>query len=753
MINHSRPGSRVSARPAPIAAAAVAVGLAGCVNYAGIGSDQQIAPPAQFETKESLPAEGGQWPAMDWATQFGDPQLPALIDEALKGNPTIEQARARIEKASSYVGSSKSALYPNVTIAEKFKTYIESRNIEMVNSNALPLRAINKDRMLRAVHDVGNLLRGGRSLIQSALGEKFNIKQAREVWKEKILPLLNMKETFFDTPALDLDGKINMAEANNILDEIFDNITTGKPQLIVRGTGSQNMFFYWKDMESWMTYNKQYGRGNFFNAMLADTQTSSNKIGMAEMFGSNPVATYNDLAEIENKSNPVGASRKYQAKLAFDWLSGQDRAPVNPNVSSFFASLRALTSAAKLIGRVTLLSIPDIANGIMFAHRWGYSYFKSYGTYLSGMFNVLPNEERKFLSNSFKEMTDTHLGYLARFIDANDMSGVINSMNTALYRATLMEALDRGNKLSAIQLQSRILGENSSLEFGGLSDKMKKMLDKFNISDKEWNVLRNHTSNFQGKKLFTMDAMDKLSNEDLRKIYGVDAEHPLYQLKNELYRKVYAMFDVASENSVLMPGAFMKSLSTFGSKAGTVHGELLRSIMQFKMYPLEYLDRVLYQGLKSADGVQGKLIFGAALMGATLPMSYLSIYLDNVGRGKSMPDWDRMNFGEKVDFSKNFLLPGIGILGNFFSSDSPWSNAGSFFTTPSIQLLWDSLKLPYRVSEGASQGDMKKVGDAFEKVGRNVIPGIGMPFISPYIRQMLGDKPYLQSGQTQLYGS
>ena len=67
------------------------------------------------------------------------------------------------------------------SIAEKFKTYIEARNIEMVNSNSLPLRAINKDRMLRAVHDVGRLLRGGRSLVQSAMGEKFNIKQARDV--------------------------------------------------------------------------------------------------------------------------------------------------------------------------------------------------------------------------------------------------------------------------------------------------------------------------------------------------------------------------------------------------------------------------------------------------------------------------------------------------------------------------------------------------------------------------------------------
>lgn len=93
--------------------AAAALGLAGCVNYAGIGSKRQIAAPQQYETQASLANGGGQWPTTDWARQFGDPQLPKLIDEALAGNPTIEQARARIEKASSYVGSANSALYPD----------------------------------------------------------------------------------------------------------------------------------------------------------------------------------------------------------------------------------------------------------------------------------------------------------------------------------------------------------------------------------------------------------------------------------------------------------------------------------------------------------------------------------------------------------------------------------------------------------------------------------------------------------------
>ncbi len=115
MMNHYRPQLRASAWAASIAAAVAALSLAGCVNYSGIKSDKQIEPPAKFETKQSLPAEGGQWPAMDWAKQFGDPQLPALIEEALQANPTIDQARARIEKASSYVGSANSTLYPNVT--------------------------------------------------------------------------------------------------------------------------------------------------------------------------------------------------------------------------------------------------------------------------------------------------------------------------------------------------------------------------------------------------------------------------------------------------------------------------------------------------------------------------------------------------------------------------------------------------------------------------------------------------------------
>ncbi|MGA7782373.1 MAG: TolC family protein, partial [Paraburkholderia sp.] len=106
-------GSGIHVMKTGLSAILVAL-LSACVNYAGIHSDQQMAAPQQFATTQSLPAESGHWPAADWADQFGDAQLKALIDEALKGSPTIAQARARIAGAQAYADTAKAATMPRV---------------------------------------------------------------------------------------------------------------------------------------------------------------------------------------------------------------------------------------------------------------------------------------------------------------------------------------------------------------------------------------------------------------------------------------------------------------------------------------------------------------------------------------------------------------------------------------------------------------------------------------------------------------
>src|SRR5258707_13648119 len=113
---------------AAVAAAVTALALTGCANYFGMKSDKQISSPAQYESTQSLPGQGGQWPSLDWANQFGDPQLPKLIAEALEGSPSIAQAQARLAKASSYIESSRSNLYPKADASYSWTRELYSAN-------------------------------------------------------------------------------------------------------------------------------------------------------------------------------------------------------------------------------------------------------------------------------------------------------------------------------------------------------------------------------------------------------------------------------------------------------------------------------------------------------------------------------------------------------------------------------------------------------------------------------------------------
>jgi NodT family efflux transporter outer membrane factor (OMF) lipoprotein len=101
--------------PATAAAVTAAVlTLAGCANYAGIHSDKTPLHAQALESSRSLPAQGGVWPSLDWAAQFGDPQLPHLIDEAIADSPSIAQAQARVAKAGSYIESARATTLPRV---------------------------------------------------------------------------------------------------------------------------------------------------------------------------------------------------------------------------------------------------------------------------------------------------------------------------------------------------------------------------------------------------------------------------------------------------------------------------------------------------------------------------------------------------------------------------------------------------------------------------------------------------------------
>src|SRR6202035_1892724 len=96
-------------------AAVVALQAAGCADLpATSGPRPQIKAPEVYQDQRSFTAPATDWPADRWWDAYGDAQLSGLIDEALKGSPTLAQAEARLVSASASTMISRSATLPSV---------------------------------------------------------------------------------------------------------------------------------------------------------------------------------------------------------------------------------------------------------------------------------------------------------------------------------------------------------------------------------------------------------------------------------------------------------------------------------------------------------------------------------------------------------------------------------------------------------------------------------------------------------------
>jgi len=98
------------------AAVGLTLALAGCASSGGLHPDGTPIDPSSLQAGRSLahaPSDAA-WPQADWWTGLGDPQLDALIAEALHDNPSLAVADARARGAQAAAGVAEAARRPSV---------------------------------------------------------------------------------------------------------------------------------------------------------------------------------------------------------------------------------------------------------------------------------------------------------------------------------------------------------------------------------------------------------------------------------------------------------------------------------------------------------------------------------------------------------------------------------------------------------------------------------------------------------------
>jgi len=112
---HQTRTTRFSRRALAGGAVVLALQAAACADLpATSGPAPKMKPAETYQDQRSFAAPASDWPGDRWWDAYGDPQLSGLIDEALKGSPTLAQAEARLISASASTMVSRSATLPSI---------------------------------------------------------------------------------------------------------------------------------------------------------------------------------------------------------------------------------------------------------------------------------------------------------------------------------------------------------------------------------------------------------------------------------------------------------------------------------------------------------------------------------------------------------------------------------------------------------------------------------------------------------------
>ncbi|MFL6591303.1 MAG: efflux transporter outer membrane subunit [Luteimonas sp.] len=108
-------------RAAAPAALGLALVCAGCASTHGLAPQERPTAPDSLAASRTL---GGfskaDFPTADWWRAFGDPQLDALVDEALAGTPSLAAADARLRAAVAQAGLAESARKASVGVGAQY---------------------------------------------------------------------------------------------------------------------------------------------------------------------------------------------------------------------------------------------------------------------------------------------------------------------------------------------------------------------------------------------------------------------------------------------------------------------------------------------------------------------------------------------------------------------------------------------------------------------------------------------------------
>lgn len=541
------------------------------------------------------------------------------------------------------------------------------------------------------------------------------MKAGQDVWVAEIADLLDLERTFPD---------LTRAEAHDVLGQIWENIVAGRvpdevgaakgrkvPANVAKALGKSRVLHF-KSPDDWLAYNAKYGEGHVVDGIVTHLRRGAMTAAQMKVLGPNPEATMDRLlrhyerqarrdksltpkqraATGDALANGRDPSSNGAIVSAMAEASGMTLVPNHVTAARYMSGFRAVQSMAKLGGAV-ISSVSDLVSRASAMKYQGKSLTRSYADQFRDLINGRGNAEQKELAYMLGEGFDGPLDMMVGPYWSEDAPmGRMHKLQSWFFRLSGLTWWTDSMRASQARMLSNWMARNSDKSFADLPSGYRAVMMQQGITPAEWDAVR-------ATKFALGDGREYITPDRVSAIPGMSDD-----ARFDLEMKLRGFISDEVGFGIIEPDAASRRFLLRGTRPGTVAGEALRFIAQFKGFPVAFAQRVGGRAIMGAVGETPlernlhRVAHIGSLQAGMFVAGYMAMTAKDFARG----------FGPRDPEKKETVLAammqggGLGIYGDFLFGQTSRFGSGVLETVagPGIGAAADAITLAMKLRDG-----------------------------------------------------
>jgi len=508
------------------------------------------------------------------------------------------------------------------------------------------------------------------------------------------------------------------------LDDVWETLATNgrnkiQPGKVMQGKSvgasrADHRFLIFKDAESWLEYNKRFGRATAFDSIVGHIHSMANDIAQMQILGPNPNTMIRYIQDMIEKDK-IGKSEfeivkmDFRKKLLSDMFLVHNGTLNQMNMfTNTFAGLRNLINAA-VLGSASILAVTDLNYQRIARSSSGLPQTGIIKDLLK-LINPINNKDRKLavrlglISEAWTSMASAQLRFMG------DVTGpeLTRRISDFTMRASLLTPWTQVGRWAFGMEMLGFLADNAGKTFDELPVQLKTTLSKYGIEQDRWNIIRT-------TPLYEFEGATFLRGQDIEARTDINPT-----LAFELGTRVMEM--VGTETNFAVPSSSLKGRTFLvgDTNPNSLGGQLARSFAMYKNFGVTLLNTHIMRSL-AQNSARKKITYAADLILSATLFGGLAYQLKEITKGRDPRDMTDSSFWLQAVLTGG----GFGIIGDILgSSANPYQRSFTqAIAGPVTAVAEDFIGMPGKNIFKLAEGKDTSVTTDLIKLAHRYTPG------------------------------